>query len=289
MIPFLVAVTTTGALYALVGVGFVVIYRASRILNFAYGDVVTLAGYGAVAALALVGRALHFPVIIGVLLFIFLGGAIIYWLLIKPLAGRPPYIALILTVALGTVLNAFVILIWGGSYQTLSLGWCAMYTLPGGAKVTDCDIMTWLAVAIVFAVLFSFYAFSKAGRQMRAAAENTVLASQRGVNIHYTFALAWGMGVCLAGIAAILIGQNYVISLEIGHIGLLGFVVAVVGGLDSVKGALPGGFIVSLAELGTATYVHPRLTEVIPYIILLIVLIVRPWGLFGTKEEIERV
>jgi branched-chain amino acid transport system permease protein len=146
-----------------------------------------------------------------------------------------------------------------------------------------------LTVAVVFAVLLSCYAFYKAGKQMRAVAENSLLASQRGINIHYSNAIAWGMGVCLTGIAAILFGHNYAISLEMGRIGFVAFVVAVVGGLDSVKGAILGGFIVSLVELGTATYVHPRLTEVVPYIILLIVLIFRPWGLFGTEEEIERV
>jgi branched-chain amino acid transport system permease protein len=289
MIPFLIGVITTGALYALLAAGFVVIYRASRILNFAYSEIVTLAGYSAAVAFAGVGRAVFFPVIIGILSLAFLSGAIIYWLFVKPLAGRPSYIAIILTVALGTILNAFVILKWGGSFQTLDLGWRAMYSLPGGAKVTDRDIITWLIAAVVFAALFSFYGFSKAGKQMRAVAENTILASQRGINIHHTFTIAWGMGVCLSGVAAILIGQNYVISLEMGRIGFIGFVVAVVGGLDSVKGALLAGFIVSLAELGTVTYIHPRLMEVIPYIILLIVLIFRPWGLFGTEEEIERV
>jgi branched-chain amino acid transport system permease protein len=291
VITFLFAVITTGMLYALLAAGFVVIYRASRILNFAYADMVTLAGFGIITVLTFVGRTVYFPVIIGLLLFTFLGGAIIYWVFVQPLAGRPSFIAIILTMAIGTILNAVVILIWGGgsSFQTISLGWRGMYTLPGDLRVTDRDIITLLSVIGVFLSLLFFYAFSKAGKQMRAVAENSVLASQRGIDINYSFAIAWGMGVCLAGIAAILLGQNYAISLEMGRIGLIGFVVAVVGGLDSVKGAIPGGFIVSLAELGTATYVHPRLTEVVPYIILLFVLIFRPWGLFGTEEEIERV
>ncbi len=289
MLSFVIGVLTTGTLYALLATGFVVIYRASRILNFAYADIVTLAGYGTAVALAFVGRAAYPPVIIGVLLAAFLFGAVTYWLLVRRLAGRPPHVAIILTVALGTVINAFVILKWGGSFETISFDWNVMYTLPGGARISDRDLLTWLTAAGVFPALLCFYAFSKIGRQMRAVAENTLLASQRGINVHYNFAIAWGIGILLAGIASILLGHNFVISLEISRITMVGFIVAVVGGLTSIKGTIPGGFIVALAELGTASYVNQRLTDVIPYIILLIVLIVRPWGLFGTEEEFERV
>jgi len=124
---------------------------------------------------------------------------------------------------------------------------------------------------------------------MRATAENTLLASQRGINIYFVTSIAWGIGIFATSVAAILLGGNYSVSLHMGPVALKAFAVALVGGLDSIKGAIPAAFIVAMAELVASNYVNPRLANAIPYVIMIIVLLIRPWGLFGTKEEIERV
>ena len=195
----------------------------------------------------------------------------------------------IVTVALGIILKALVILIWGVDIETISLGWKAYYTLPGDIHLSGTEIITVIFTLVLFSALGVFYQFSKIGRQMRATAEDLLLSAQRGFPIHLITGVAWGLGVFVTGAAGILFGANYGVSLQMGEMAIKGVAVALVGGLDSIKGALPAGFIVALTETLTAYYINPRLGEASPFMIMVIVLIIRPWGLSGTEEELERV
>jgi branched-chain amino acid transport system permease protein len=276
------------ALYAIMASGFVVIYRASRVLNFAYGDVILLAGYLASAMTGFIGWSSIIALMI-ILFAAFLFGLIIYALLIRPMAGQPAYSTIILTVALGILMQAFSILTWRGQMKTIRLPWRAYIALPGGLRLSSTEIIIILTAIVFFGALFSFYRFSKIGRQMRAAAENPLLASQRSVNIYFVTGLAWAISIFSAGLTAILSGANYGVSLFMSHVALKAFAVALVGGLDSLGGIIPAAFLIALAELTANTYVNPRLANTIPFIIMILVLMTRPWGFLGTEEEIERV
>ena len=285
---FLVTVIVLSCVYAVLALGFVIIYRSSRILNFAYADVAMLLGYFAVSVASLVGGP---PAIsVGITLALgFLLGFAIYALLIKPMAGQPIFSTIILTVALGIVLQAVSILIWRGELESISLGWRQYYTLSEGVRVSSTEIVIVITTVVFFSALSIFYRFSKIGQQMRATAENPLLAAQRGINIHFVTALAWAIGMFATGIAGILIGSNYTVSLYMGKIAIKAFSVALVGGLDSIKGIIPAAFLVAATELAACNYVNPRLADTIPFIIMIMVLLVRPWGLWGTEEEIIRV
>jgi branched-chain amino acid transport system permease protein len=219
----------------------------------------------------------------------FLFGLVIYALLIKPMAGQPAYSTIILTVAFGILMQYFTILTWRGQMKSVRLPWRAYITFPGGVRLSSTEIIIILTAMVFFVALFSFYKFSKIGRQMRAAAENPLLASQRSVNIYFITGLAWAISIFSAGLTAILFGANYGVSLFMGHVALKAFAVALVGGLDSLGGIIPAAFLIALAELTANTYVNPRLANTIPFIIMIIVLMTRPWGFWGTEEEIERV
>ena len=285
---FLAAVVVVSALYALMASGFVIIYRASRVLNFAYGDVILLFGYLASTLTELIGsKAITPPVII--LLTGFLFGLVIYVSLIKPMAGQPAYSTIILTVAMGILMQAFSILTWRGQVKSIHLPWRAYVTLPGGIRLSSTEIIIIVIAILYFIALFSFYRFSKVGRQMRGTAENPLLASQRSVNIYFVTGLAWAISIFSASLTAILFGANYGVSIFMGHMAIKAFAVALVGGLDSIGGTIPAAFLIALAELTANTYVNPRLANTIPFIIMIIVLLTRPWGFFGTEEEIERV
>ena len=276
------------ALYALMASGFVIIYRASRVLNFAYGDVILLFGYLASTLTELIGsKAITPPVII--LLTGFLFGLVIYVSMIKPMAGQPAYSTIILTVAMGILMQAFSILTWRGQVKSIHLPWRAYVTLPGGIRLSSTEIIIIVIAILYFIALFSFYRFSKVGRQMRGTAENPLLASQRSVNIYFVTGLAWAISIFSASLTAILFGANYGVSIFMGHMAIKAFAVALVGGLDSLGGTIPAAFLIALAELTANTYVNPRLANTIPFIIMIIVLLTRPWGFFGTEEEIERV
>ena len=285
---FLVTVIIQSCVYAILASGFVVIYRSSRILNFAYADVVMLAGYFAVSLGSLVTGPPIISIVI-VLLLSFIFGFVIYGILIKPMAGQPIFSTIILTVALGIVLQAVTILIWRGELESISIGWRGYYSLTEGVRVASTEIVIVITTTLFFACLVTFYRFSKIGQKMRATAENPLLAAQRGMNIYFIMAIAWSIGMFATGIAAILIGSTYTVSLYMGKVAVKAFSVALVGGLDSIKGILPAAFIIALTELTASNYINPRLADTIPFIIMIVVLLIRPWGLWGTEEELERV
>jgi branched-chain amino acid transport system permease protein len=224
-----------------------------------------------------------------VLAFSFAFGLFIYGLLIRPMAGQPIFSTIILTVALGIVLQAFTTLFWRGELESISLGWRGYYSLLSSVRVASTEIIIVITTILFFAGLAFFYNFSKLGRQMRATAENALLAAQRGINIYFVMSIAWALGIFATGIASILIGANYTVSLYMGKVALKAFSVALVGGLDSIKGIFPAALIIALSELLANDYINPRLADTVPFIIMIAVLLVRPWGLWGTEEELERV
>ena len=285
---FLTSVIVLSCVYAILASGFVVIYRSSRILNFSYSDVVMLIGYFSVTMLELIGG----PPVISLaicLLLSFIFGLVIYALLIRPMAGQPIFSTIILTVASGIILQSFTILVWRGELESISLGWRQYYSLFQGIRLASTEIVIIATTILFFIALSGFYRFSRIGQQMRATAENTLLAAQRGINIYFVTALAWAIGIFATGVASVLLGSNYSVSLYMGHVAIKAFSVALVGGLDSIKGIIPAAFIVALTELAANNYINPRLADTMPFIIMLMVLLIRPWGLWGTEEEIERV
>lgn len=275
-------------MYALLGAGFIITYKASRILNFAFADIALFLCYLTVAVKLLLGGNTTVPIII-VLSLGFLFGLVIYRSLIRPMLGESALATIILTVAFGIILNAVSVLIWKGEVETIKFAWRNLYTLPGGSRISSTEIITIISTAVIFIALGCFYRFSKIGRQMRATAENILLSSERGLNIYLITGVAWGISVLIIAAAGILFGANYGVSLSMSSVALKGLSVALVGGLDSLAGVIPAAIIISLSEKLAAYYINPRLSDTIPFIIMLIVLIIKPWGLFGTEEEIERV
>ncbi|SPD72513.1 conserved membrane hypothetical protein [uncultured Desulfobacterium sp.] len=283
----LASIVVLAGIYALLGSGFVIIYKASRILNFAHAEIVMLAGYLAVSlAVAIPFSAAS---LLAVLCFCFVLGMSIYAILIRPLAGYSVLSAIILTVAVGVLLNAVGVFVWRGEMEVIPFGWRTYFSLPGNIRLSSIEFATLGIVTLFYACMGLFYRFTKIGQQMRATAENPLLAAQRGISIYRISGIAWGIGFAAAGLAAFLLGINYAISLQIGNIAVAAFVVALIGGLDSLLGTIPAAFIIAATEQLTITYANPRLGDAIPFIIMLMVLMFKPWGLLGTKEELDRV
>jgi branched-chain amino acid transport system permease protein len=142
---------------------------------------------------------------------------------------------------------------------------------------------------LVYTGLFVFLRFGRWGMRMRAAGQNPLLAAQRGINLHAVYALAWGISTLTGSIAGMLIALDSGLSSTMTIIGLKAFPAALVGGLDSLGGALIGSLIVAGAEILLIYYVDPLLSDVVPFLVLIVMLVLRPWGLFGTREELDRV
>jgi branched-chain amino acid transport system permease protein len=286
-----VNIVVLAAIYALIACGYVLIYRVSRVLNLAHGELMMLGAYLLLATaaqftghwLAAIGTAVGLSLSVGVL---------VYLLLMRKMTGEMVLAAVLTTVALGILLKGLMILVWSAQQQHpaqhLGIANFAI-ALPGGARISLCAALLVLVTAMVYSSVLAFLRFGRWGVRMRAAGQNPLLAAQRGVKLHAVYALAWGLSTLTGSLAGMLIALDSGLDQTMAIIGLKAFPAALVGGLDSLVGALAGSLIVAAAEVLLIHYVDPLLSEVVPFMVLVAMLIVRPWGLFGTREELDRV
>jgi branched-chain amino acid transport system permease protein len=200
--------------------------------------------------------------------------------------------AVLTTVALGVLLRGVTVIVWSAQqqYPAVPLGlanWA--FALPGGARISFWAALLVATTLAVYASLFAFLRLGRWGMRMRAAGQNPLLAAQRGINLHAIYALAWSLSTLTGALAGVLIALDSGLGQTMAIIGLKAFPAALVGGLDSLAGAFLGSLIVASAEVLLIHYVDPLLSEVIPFLVLIVVLMLRPWGLLGTREELDRV
>jgi branched-chain amino acid transport system permease protein len=279
------------SIYALIACGYVLVYRVSRVLNLAHGELMMLGAY----ALMLVASQFssYWPVAIAAAVGLsLLTGVLVYLFLMRKMTGEMVLAAVLTTVALGTLLRGVMVLVWSAQqqYPAQALGVVnTSIALPGGGRISFFSMLLVLTTALVYGSLLYFLRFGRWGIRMRAAGQSPLLAAQRGINLHAVYALAWGLSTLTGSLAGILIALDSGLDQTMAIIGLKAFPAALVGGLDSLVGALAGSLIVAGAEVLLIHYVDPLLSEVVPFLVLIAMLVVRPWGLFGTREELDRV
>jgi branched-chain amino acid transport system permease protein len=279
------------AIYALIACGYVLIYRVSRVLNLAHGELMMLGAYLLVVTASQFGA--HWAVAIAAALGLSgLVGVMVYLFLMRKMTGEMVLAAVLTTVALGILLRGATVLIWSAQQhypaQRLNITNSAI-ALPGGARMSLCAALLVATMILVYGSLFIFLRFGRWGVRMRAAGQRPLLAAQRGINLHIIYAMAWGLSTLIGAMAGMLIAMDQGLDQTMATIGLKAFPAALVGGLDSLLGALVGALIVATAEVLLIHYVDPLLSEVVPFAVLIAVLVVWPWGLFGTREELDRV
>ncbi|GIX46137.1 MAG: branched-chain amino acid ABC transporter permease [Candidatus Tectimicrobiota bacterium] len=279
------------ATYALIACGYVLVYRVSRVLNLAHGELMMLGGYLLLTTASLfAGRPL---LAVAVALLLSLGlGLLVYVVLMRHFTGESVLAAVLVTIALGILLRGLAILLWTAQlqYPLVALGWQnPALSLGGGAVISAAGLLTLAAVAVVYGGLLLFLRYTPWGIRMRAAGENPLLAAQRGVALPQVLALAWGLATLSGGLAGMLLACDSGIDGTAVIVGLKAFPVALVGGLDSLSGALVGALLVAAAEVLAIAYLDPLVSDVVPFFVLLAMLLLRPWGLFGRREAFERV
>jgi branched-chain amino acid transport system permease protein len=289
---FLVSILVLGTTYALLAAGIVIVYKASRVVNFAHGELGVVGAYvfysaGMLSAGAS-GQSLLLTIAITAAVSILFGVAI-YVALMRRLLGQPTFVAAMVTIGLAIILKAAIVVFWHARSVGLNIGRQTLYTYAEGGRFTLVDLVTIVSGIVFFAALLLFFRYTGLGRQFRGAAENPLLASQRQVDVNLVLALAWGTAVFSAALAGVLFGSRSMLSPQSTIIGLSGLTAALVGGLDSLRGAVLGGLLVAVVTYVTARLISPALSDAVPFIILLIVMCWRPWGLFGTPEELNRV
>jgi len=278
-----------GFLYALAALGFVMIFKSSSVLNFAHGALMAI---GAFLFLVLSTWA-NLPIWLAFLLTLigsFSLGFIIERFFLRPLIGEALIEVIMLTLGLFIMIKGLLLFIFGGdlySYRKflppeLTFHW-------GGIEVAGVYVAAFI-IGLIFLALFGFFfKYSSQGIYMRSVADNQPAAMALGVHVRRVFALSWAIAALVAAMSGIVLGIINGINVhEVSDIGLKVFPVVILGGLDSIGGAILGGIIIGLLETFTGGYLSSGLREVIPYIALIIILLVKPYGLFGLVE-IERV
>jgi len=292
LIQLLVSGVAVGGVYALVGLGFVAIFKATGILNFATGEFMMLGAYFAYTALV----GLHLP--FWAALALALAGAaavalVVERALLRPLFGQPTITVVMVTLGLSSILKGLAQIVWTAEFRSFPRIFPRKPVLLGPAVVPSRLFYGFLIALVAVGLLAAFFRYARAGVAMRATASDQGAAYGLGVDIRRMFGMAWGLGAAAAGLGGVVVGTIGGISPQLGALGLKVFPVVILGGLDSVAGAIVGGIVIGVLENLAGGYLDPYVTggsvkEVVPFLVLLLILLVRPYGLFGTRE-IERV
>jgi len=276
-----------GAILALAALGFVLIYKATGVINFAQGEFLLIGAYTVYAAFVLFGLPLTLAVLVGVVVAALLG-LLIERLVLRPMVGESAISVIMVTIGLAALLNAVVQMIFGTSprRQPPILPTGSVDLL--GATVPVNRLITLLIAAVVLTVFTVFFQRSRHGVAMRAVADDQQAALTMGISVRRVFALAWALAAVSALVGGVLLGDISGVTMGIAEFGLIVFPVVILGGLDSVQGTVVGGVVIGLIRQYTAGYADPGLAEIVPYVVLVLILLVRPYGLFG-ETRIERV
>jgi branched-chain amino acid transport system permease protein len=290
-VQLVVNIVVLASIYALIACGYVLIYRVSRVLNLAHGELMML---GAYLLLTVASGISNHPAVAlaGAALLSIVVGIAVYGVLMRRMTGEVVLAAVLTTVALGILLRGLIVLIWSAQQQyparALDLANPSIAILPG-ARISAVSLTLVLVTAAVYGGLLVFLRFTRWGMRMRAAGQNPLLAAQRGINLNAVYALAWSLSTFTGAAAGVLLSLDSGLDSTMVTIGLKAFPAALVGGLDSLVGALVGSLVIAAAEVILIQHVDPLLSDVVPFLILIAMLAVRPWGLFGTREELDRV
>jgi branched-chain amino acid transport system permease protein len=284
-----------GSRYALVALGFVVIYRATGVINFAQGGLVALGAYLAYQLTQETGLPFALGTL-GALAGCALLGALIERFLLRRMVGQPVFAVVMITIGLLFVIDQVIPTIWGYGLHNLGDPWGIRTVDVGGVSLAVGDLWTLGLAAVALAGFFAFFRYSRYGLAMRATAFDQEAALAQGISARRVFALSWAIAGAVAALAGVTLASGSSgVEPAIGFIALAAFPAMILGGLDSPVGAVVGGLVIGVTQTLTAGYqpdhaawLGDNFHVVMPYVVMVLILLVRPYGLFGTPE-VERV
>lgn len=278
----LVSSLALGSIYALTALGFAVIYRASGVVNFAQGEMMML---GAFVALILY-RDLQFSYSIAFALSVatcMIGGALVERIAFRPLLHAPHFTVLLSTVAMAQIIRSSVRAFYGQETSSFPSAWSATPTEMLGLRFTALNIGIVVTTAIILLLFVLMFSQTRMGWAMRATAQNMRGAAIVGVSVPKVYSQTWAIAGGLAAIGGILLAPLIIITPDMGIVGNKGFIAAILGGFNSLAGAVIGGFLLAITENFVGVYISSAFKDVIIFFLLLAVLLIHPSGLLGTK------
>ncbi|CAN5674379.1 branched-chain amino acid ABC transporter permease [soil metagenome] len=273
-----------GCIYGLIALGFVLIYKATETVSFAQGELMMLGAFAGLACMTMLGFPFWLAVIsaiVGMAIF----GVVLERLVIRPILGQPAFSIVMLTIGVGYVARGLITMIPGIGTET--------HTLPVpykdqiwnvGALVLNVEQMVVIgATAVLCALLFTVFRYSKIGIAMQASSQNQLAAYYMGIPVKSLNGIVWGLAAAVAAVAGLLLAPITFVHANMGFIGLKAFPAAVVGGFGSLPGAIVGGLVIGIVESLSGFYLPDGFKDTAAYIVVLVMLMVKPNGLFGEK------
>ena len=273
-IQTLISGLSLGSIYALIALGYTMVYGIAKMLNFAHGDIIMIGAYAGIVAVAQLGLPPVLAVVLSVLVCVLLG-VLIEHLAYKPLRQAPSLSVLITAIGVSYLLQNLALLIFGSQQKAYP----TILTLPtlqlGPVSIEGVTILTLVTTAVIMLALTFFVNKTKLGKAMRAVSEDKAAASLMGISVNRTITLTFAIGSALAAFASIFYGMTYVY--------IKAFTAAVFGGIGSIPGAMLGGILLGLIEQFSKTYISTLWADAIVFAVLVLVLVVKPTGLLGKK------
>ncbi len=280
-----------GLMYTLIALGFVLVYKATDAINFAQGEFVMFAGFIAAAGAFFAGLSFWICALLAIASMAAFGFGL-ERVVLRPLIGRPIIAVIMATIGLAALLRGFATLVFGAGTRAIAMPVGDEPLFLGPVMLPPVQLVG-AGVSLVFLAVFTwFFLKTRMGVAMRAVADSQQVAMAMGINVRRYFALAWAMAGVVSALGGVVWGAMLGVDNQLAVVGLKVFPVVILGGLDSVLGAVAGGLIVGLVENLAAGYLDPYVgggtKDFAPYILMILMLMIRPYGIFG-RRLIERI
>jgi branched-chain amino acid transport system permease protein len=284
LLQLIVGGTAQGCVYGLIALGFVLIYKATEMVNFAQGDLMMLGAFVALTFIGTMGLNYWVGFLLAALCMAVFG-YLLDALILRRIIGQPQFAIVILTISLGFLFRAGAGFIWGHETQGFETPFTNRIINAGGV-ILPLESISMIAGTLLLALLlYLFFNFTKLGNAMQASSQNQLAAYYMGIPVKRINSLIWAISAIVATIAGVLLSPVSLVDPSIGFLGIKAFAAAVVGGFGSLLGTVLGGLIVGISETLAGRYLPPGFKEIVAYLIMLIVLMVRPQGLFSTMQR----
>jgi len=286
---FFLSGLSMGSIYALIALGFVLIYKSTSILNLAQGEFLMVGAYICLSMTLDFGLNFVASFMLTMVFSLILGLAV-ERLALRPLIGEPIISVIMVTLGLTYILRGIVIMLWGNDIRQFNIFPEEPIDL-WGVRLTYLYVWS-MGISLILLTFFAiFFKYARTGIFLRAVADHQTASQSMGISVRRAFAISWCIAAVVSSIGGILVGNIGGVGVGLSYIGLKVLPAVIFGGLDSILGAIIGGLVVGILEFLSAGYLDPyipAINEVFPFIVLVLVLMIKPYGLFGI-EEIERV
>ena len=284
VLQLLISGLSQGCVYGLIALGFVLIYKATEMVNFAQGDMMMLGAFIAFTFINGLGFSFAWGLLATIVCMAVIG-VVIERVILRPMIGEPPFAVLMITIGLGFILRAIAGAVWGNEPRSISSPLSGGVVRLGELAIGYENIAIIVGTSILCLLLFAFFRFTRLGVAMQAASQNQLAAYYCGIPVKRVFSIIWALSAAIAATAGVLVAPITLVDQMMGFLGIKAFAAAIVGGFGSLQGAMAGGLLIGVVEQFAGLYLPTGFSDTSAYVILLLMLFIRPEGIFTSMQR----